>query len=442
MPHLSKTHKSNKNARHAKKLKSYKNNSNILEIKNSTCDFYIRRHKNLQLITLENTSTIDLLEIEQSIENLENLVNQTSTSQLAISKTEKIKSDLVTKFNYLSEKELIACSQLFNNMTYKDGPNKGKILSAYLQEKTAELLFASHEKSSYNFQEEISDKNIEKAIVKKIKQNNREYTPEFVSMATILSTISQISISSTVQCTKEIITFLTGQPSKSCLSPTDKSTRGEKKIFLVYIAYWNENKQEPMLTILNMKDLDHCLASTVSLSVGEAISKNLLNPAQCQYWLTDNTAYMSGSTAGAVIKFNQQYSAKAAWIPCGLYALHIASVHFNDVAFGKINSLTGICLKPHLSNVLNLAYYLHCRYNKLDKDNPLNMKTKKISKLYKALLNYNLKQYQKPISTHWLYQLTTAKQYLDRKDIQLQFSSWFINQLEQANKILESYLKK
>ncbi|CAG8799776.1 1872_t:CDS:2, partial [Racocetra fulgida] len=37
------------------------------------------------------------------------------------------------------------------------------------------------------------------------------------------------------------------------------------------------NKQEPMLTILNMKDLDRCSASTVSLSVGEALSKNLLN---------------------------------------------------------------------------------------------------------------------------------------------------------------------
>ncbi|CAG8819548.1 22507_t:CDS:2, partial [Racocetra persica] len=117
-------------------------------------------------------------------------------------------------------------------------------------------------------------------------------------------TFGHTSISLTIQYTKEIITFLTGQPPKSCLSPRDESTREEKKIFLVCISYWNENKQESMLTILNMKDLDHCSASTVSLSIGEAISKNLLNPAQCQYWLTDNTAYMSGSTAGAVVKFN------------------------------------------------------------------------------------------------------------------------------------------
>ncbi|CAG8788584.1 18551_t:CDS:1, partial [Racocetra fulgida] len=95
----------------------------------SICNFYIYRRGNFQPVTIENNS-IDL-------NKSENLVNQqqTSTSQSAISKVEKIKKDLVTKLNYLSEKELITCSQLFNNMIYKDGPNKGKILSPYLQEK-------------------------------------------------------------------------------------------------------------------------------------------------------------------------------------------------------------------------------------------------------------------------------------------------------------------
>ncbi|CAG8677534.1 26646_t:CDS:1, partial [Dentiscutata erythropus] len=141
MSHLSRTLKNCKNARYTKKLKPH----NIPEIKNSTCDFYICRYRNLQLIT-ENHS-IDLLKIEKLIENLENSVNQTSTSQSALSKIEKIKRDLVTKLNYLSEKELISCSQLFKNMTYTDGPNKGKILSSYLQEKATELLFAGHGKS-------------------------------------------------------------------------------------------------------------------------------------------------------------------------------------------------------------------------------------------------------------------------------------------------------
>src|SRR5690242_9463580 len=115
-------------------------------------------------------------------------------------------------------------------------------------------------------------------------------------MATNLSTFGHTSILSMIQYTKEIIIFLTGQPPKSYLSPStlsrwtkevaeisiqdnipqflnrfssyrilaNESTREEKKIFLVCIFYWNENKQEPMLTILNIKDLDCCSASTVS----------------------------------------------------------------------------------------------------------------------------------------------------------------------------------
>ncbi|CAG8768291.1 14242_t:CDS:2, partial [Racocetra persica] len=303
MGRLSKTRKHCKKARLTKNSKPYNlsspiDQSNRYQI--STCNFYIYRRRNFQPVTIENNS-IDL-------NKSENLVNQqqTSTSQSAILK-------------------------LFNNMIYKDRPNKEKILSPYLQEKATELLFASHKKSNLKVnilpkldrllekKRKISDKNIEKAIIKKIKQNNREYTPEFISMATNLSTFGHTSISSMIQCTKEIITFLTGRPSKSCLSS-------------ICISYWNENKQEPMLTILNMKDLDRCSASTVSLSVEEAISKNLLNPAQCQYWLTDNTAYMSRSTAGAVVKFNQQYSAKTTRIPCGLHALHIASINDLQIA--------------------------------------------------------------------------------------------------------------
>ncbi|CAG8799025.1 9353_t:CDS:2, partial [Racocetra persica] len=96
---------------------------------------------------------------------------------------------------------------------------------------------------------------------------------------TNISTTGQISIASTVQCTKEIVAFLTGYSPQSWLSA------------------------KPMLTILNMKDIDQCSVLTVSSSVGEAIIKNSLNPAQCQYWLTDNMAYMSGSTAGADTNF-------------------------------------------------------------------------------------------------------------------------------------------
>src|ERR1043165_3633364 len=102
---------------------------------------------------------------------------------------------------------------------------------------------------------------------------------------------------------------------------------------------------------------------------------------------------MSGLKAGAVVEFNKQCSAKAMQISCGLHVLHIASVTFDNITFRKINSPSRLSLHPHSFNVINLAYYLHCGHNESNKDNPLNMKTETISKLYKTLMDYNLKRY-------------------------------------------------
>ena len=70
------------------------------------------------------------------------------------------------------------------------------------------------------------------------------------------------------------------------------------------------------------------------------------------------------------------------------------------------------------------------------------MKTETINSLYKALLNHNLTKYQKPISSRWMYQLATAKQYLERRFVHQQFTQWFLCQLEAANKVPDGYLKK
>ncbi|CAG8486949.1 2491_t:CDS:2 [Dentiscutata erythropus] len=124
---------------------------------------------------------------------------------------------------------------------------------------------------------------------------------------------------STVQCTKKIIAFLTSSNTDSWLSVStlsrwtkeiaqisvqenllqfsnqfgsysiiaDESTRGKKKIFLVCASYSDEKQQQPMLTILSVKDLDHCSASTVSSSVGEAIIKYSLNLAQYEVFVEE-----------------------------------------------------------------------------------------------------------------------------------------------------------
>ncbi|CAJ0908265.1 2721_t:CDS:2 [Entrophospora sp. SA101] len=107
-----------------------------------------------------------------------------------------------------------------------------------------------------------------------------------------------MSLSSTTQCTREVFTFLTGHSpdtwvSKSTLSRwnkevaelaiienlpnststfasygilADESTRGDKKIFLVCVAHWNTIKEEPIITILSMKDLDCCTSTNLECS--------------------------------------------------------------------------------------------------------------------------------------------------------------------------------
>ena len=65
-------------------------------------------------------------------------------------KAEKIKKDLINKINYLSEKELISCSQLLINMIYKDGSHKDEILSSYLQKKAMEWILVNQGKPIVN----------------------------------------------------------------------------------------------------------------------------------------------------------------------------------------------------------------------------------------------------------------------------------------------------
>ena len=102
---------------------------------------------------------------------------------------------------------------------------------------------------------------------------------------------------------------------------------------------------------------------------------------------------MSGSKGRVVIEFNNLYSANAIWISYRLHILHIASITFDNITFKKINLPFRFFLYPYPFNILNLVYHLYCRYNKSNKDNPLNIKTKTINKLYMALMNYNLKRY-------------------------------------------------
>ncbi|CAG8757121.1 546_t:CDS:1 [Racocetra persica] len=297
------------------------------------------------------------------------------------------------------------------------------------------------------------------AANKLFKINKKEYNASFVKLATDISNIGQTSIYVTVKCTRAIYQFLTGEmPQHWVTSKTlarwnkeiaalslnqnlpkdtssrffgygimaDESTRGEKKILIICFSYWDANKLKPTITIVKVTDITRCNAETVSTTVFEMCKEKGIDPQKYHYWVTDNTAYMSSEANGAIAKFNSLAISQSFRIPCGLHATHIALINFENMAFEKLDSIKELSLKKHSFNLLNLAFHLHDRYNFLDKDSLLNLKSKILKKLYKAIFNFEMCKYQQPIRQWWLYELKTAIQYLDRHEVYINFAQFFI----------------
>ncbi|CAG8771027.1 4561_t:CDS:1, partial [Rhizophagus irregularis] len=84
---------------------------------------------------------------------------------------------------------------------------------------------------------------------------------------------------------------------------------------------------------------------------------------------------MSAEKEGAIICFNTIAAADFFHIPYRLHVVQIILMNFKNIAFGKLDSLSGLLLKEHPYNLINLAFYLHDGYNESDKDNSLNIKT-------------------------------------------------------------------
>ncbi len=497
---------------------------NIVEIFEPTSDTNI---------VSENDSVISITKVSESnvLSENTNIIDipesNTETSKIRL---ERKRAQLINQIKFLPDDEVAAACHLFETMKYPSGKRQAKIFSPYIINKAntfiteglykhyssitaiqrqvrllkrenrrlqkekeiaesrvhslkmkvvkgegAKARYIKKIRSITRQKKRISPEQFKREAKKLIKVNKKEYTPQFVQLVTELSNTGIISVSSTVECTKKMYAFLTGEkPDKWIATGTvsrwnqeiarlftseslsvdgesrfftygvmaDESTRGEKKIFIVCFAYWNNKKEEPMLTLATMTDINRCTGIEVANTVLQACKDYKFDPIKCNYWLTDNAAYMSGLKAGAVATFNLQSHAQAHRIPCGIHSVHIAITKFEAEAFGKLNSSSASHLIEHPSNVLKLAYYLHDGYKDNDRDNPMNMKSDTIRNLYWTLLQYRLKQYQQPISTRWLYQLRTGEQYLERKEVHLQFASWLIPQLENSKNMLPSYVNK
>lgn len=481
-------------------------------------------------IVSENNSAIELSNPNVLSDNT-NTINIPETSENAAKiRLEKKRAQLIDKIKFLPDDEVAAAYHLFETMKYPSGKRKAKIFSPYIINKAntfiteglnkhyssiteiqrkmnllkkenrrlqkekeiaesqvhslkmkvvkgeeAKVRYIKKIRSIAQQKKKISPEQFKKEAEKLIKVNKKEYTPQFVQLVTELSNTGIISVSSTVECTKKMYAFLTGEEPDKWISTgtvsrwnqeiarlltsenlnadresrfftygvmADESTRGEKKVFLICFAYWNNKKEELMLTLAKMMDINRCTGIEIANIVLQTCEEHNFDPARCNFWLTDNAAYMSGINAGAVARFNYQSHAQAYRIPCGIHSVHIAITKFEAEAFGKLNSSPGSLLIKHPANVLNLAYHLHDGYKDNDRGNPMNMKSDTIRKLYWTLLQCQLTQYQRPISTRWLYQLRTGEQYLERKDFHLRFASWLIPQLENSKNALSSYVQK
>ncbi|RIB05986.1 hypothetical protein C2G38_2218178 [Gigaspora rosea] len=63
-------------------------------------------------------------------------------------------------------------------------------------------------------------------------------------------------------------------------------------------------------------------------------------------------------------------------------------------------------------------------------DKPFNINSQIIKNLYIGLLRFYYEQYQLPLCSKWEYELQTAKQYLNRHIAHIEFTQWFIKELE------------
>ncbi|GBB90493.1 hypothetical protein RclHR1_17480006 [Rhizophagus clarus] len=266
--------------------------------------------------------------------------------------------------------------------------------------------------------------------------NKRKYISNTVWLATSIAQVGEISMHSTIECTKLIYEFLTGESPQNWLSTStlrtwhkdvsqlyinnnisqianapvfgimvDESTREEIKNFVLCYQVWSEKEQAPIVITASLKDIPRCNSET-----------------------------------GAVALFNEKTGMNSFRVGCGLNIMQIIFNRFEQKAFGILPNSTSFSQKLHPYNLLYLAWNLHDGYNSSDKDKPLNINASIIKELYDGLMGFHYNQYQLPLRSRWGYELQTAKQYLNRREAHILFARWFITQLENYHNTPKAYL--
>ncbi|CAG8821439.1 38938_t:CDS:2, partial [Gigaspora margarita] len=284
-------------------------------------------------------------------------IKQICESREINTQIQRKRNDMIIQICNLPDQQVLNASTLFQTMTYPRGIHKGEIISTHLQKKALkfvdsgiykhhytinalesrfkflkkEIRRLENNRSSLNTKvhslsmqlvkakqskkkqiskirvaiqkaKQIKPNQFRNAASKLFKINHKEYSAKFVKLATDISTIGHTSIRATVECTKAVFQFLTGESPQQWIAPStlarwnkevaalsfsqncpkenssrffgygimvDESTRGEKKVLIICFSHWNNIKEEPVITVAKLTDLTHCNAKTVSATVFE-----------------------------------------------------------------------------------------------------------------------------------------------------------------------------
>ncbi|CAG8702394.1 10216_t:CDS:2, partial [Gigaspora rosea] len=159
----------------------------------------------------------------------------------------------------------------------------------------------------------VDSRSLNASIQAIIMKNKRHYTTQFINMATQVSQIGQMSFRNTVQATQLILVVRWNQEiseihinqilnKNNCSTfftlgiVVDESTRGQQKIFVLCIIFWNSKTNLPDFQLLEMKDLASCTGKSVAQAIYDTFSHFKINFHQCFVCVSDNTNYMSGKS--------------------------------------------------------------------------------------------------------------------------------------------------
>ncbi|CAG8816211.1 34450_t:CDS:2 [Gigaspora margarita] len=210
------------------------------------------------------------------------------------SKTEfKLRQELHLKIDSISQDQLSRASYMLNNMIYTKGKYQGELISEYYQKKALKLLdnslnkhesdiissiqkikdlenknrklqkeleelkkqiksfkitISSKEKaktqqiskirSAIQKAKKVTPESFKKSAKKLFKSNNKEYSVQFLQMATEISNLGHTSLRSTVTCTKKFYEFITGEDPEKWIN-TNTLSRWNKEIATIQL---NSNK--------------------------------------------------------------------------------------------------------------------------------------------------------------------------------------------------------